>query len=262
MKKIICSVILILTLVSFSWAAVKLSQLPTVTSTTPANDYVPLIQPGVDSKITVANLLNGMTPAGSSGDIQWNNSSAFAGGGATWDNTAKTITTPQTTSPDELDLRTGSGAGTNFVGLRGPATNPSASYVLQESPTEPSAGATPYIVSDSSHVAVKGWIPATYSCNSGSACSTSYNVNPVNGKIQKLVLSGACAIGVTSLVAGQSFIIKLSQTASTQPTFTSAFKWPANTTPTFSTTTAFDTINCFSYDGTYLNCTASIGYTN
>jgi len=69
MKKIICSVILMLILVSWGWAAdVKISQLPEVTTTAPATDVLPIVAGGVTSKIKVANLL---------GQTAWTPTTAF-----------------------------------------------------------------------------------------------------------------------------------------------------------------------------------------
>lgn len=93
----------------------------------------------------------------------------------------------------------------------------------------------------------------------GGTCSTSYNVNPTNGSMVNLTLNGACAIGVTSLSAGHSFTIKLSQTSTVAPTFTAAYKWQSAVVPTWSAVNGkFDTIACVSLDGTTLQCSALI----
>jgi hypothetical protein len=90
-------------------------------------------------------------------------------------------------------------------------------------------------------------------------CSTSYNINVANGSQVTLTLNGACQIGVSSLLAGQGFILYLTQTATTEPTFTSVFKWAGGSTPTFSTSaTKYDTVSCASPDGVKLICGAVI----
>ncbi len=90
-------------------------------------------------------------------------------------------------------------------------------------------------------------------------CSTSYNIDPTLGTMVNLTLNGACAIGVTNLVAGHSFTIKLSQTSTTAPTFTSAYKWVAATAPTWSVVNGkFDIIACVSLDGSTLQCNGLI----
>lgn len=89
----------------------------------------------------------------------------------------------------------------------------------------------------------------------GGTCSTSYNVNPTNGSMINLTLSGACEIGVTSLAAGHSFTIKLTQSSTTTPTFTAAYKWPSATAPSWSASaTKYDIIACASFDGSTLQC--------
>lgn len=90
-------------------------------------------------------------------------------------------------------------------------------------------------------------------------CSTSINIDPDLGGIQTLTISGACAIGVTNIAAGQSFTLKLTQSSTTAPTFTSAYKWPAGTAPTWSTSaTKYDLISCQSDDGTTLFCNGMV----
>ena len=93
----------------------------------------------------------------------------------------------------------------------------------------------------------------------GGTCSTSYNVDPTAGTMINLTLNGACQIGVTNLAAGHSFTVYLTQSSTTAPTFTSAYKWAAGTAPTWSTSaTKYDTIACGSPDGTKLICAAVI----
>lgn len=90
-------------------------------------------------------------------------------------------------------------------------------------------------------------------------CSTSISIDPTLGGIQTLALSGACAIGVTNLAAGQSFTLKLTQSSTTAPTFTSAYKFPSATPPTWSTSaTKYDVLSCFSDDGTTLSCNGMV----
>lgn len=93
----------------------------------------------------------------------------------------------------------------------------------------------------------------------GGTCSTSYTVNPATGGSITLTLNGACEIGVTNLTAGQGFTLYLTQSATTAPTFTSAYKWALGTAPTWSATaTKYDTVSCASPDGVKLICGAVI----
>lgn len=93
----------------------------------------------------------------------------------------------------------------------------------------------------------------------GGTCSTTYTVDPTTGSMFNVTLNGACSLAVTNLAAGHSFTIKLTQSATTAPTFTSAYKWTTATTPTFSTSaTKYDMIACVSLDGTTLDCNALI----
>jgi hypothetical protein len=90
-------------------------------------------------------------------------------------------------------------------------------------------------------------------------CSTTYNVNPANGGTILLTLNGACQVTATSLAAGQSFILYLTQSGSTAPTFSDAFKWPNGSPPVFSSSaTKYDSISCASPDGLKLICGAII----
>jgi hypothetical protein len=90
-------------------------------------------------------------------------------------------------------------------------------------------------------------------------CSTSINLDPTLGGMHTLTLNGACAIGVTNLAAGQSFAVKLTQSSTTAPTFTSAYKWPSATPPTWSTSaTKYDVLSCYSDDGTALLCNGMV----
>lgn len=93
----------------------------------------------------------------------------------------------------------------------------------------------------------------------GGTCATAYNVNPTNGSMVNLTLNGTCAIGVTALATGHSFLIKLTQSSTVAPTFTAAYKWPAATAPTWSTSaTKYDMIACASLDGSTLQCNGLI----
>jgi hypothetical protein len=90
-------------------------------------------------------------------------------------------------------------------------------------------------------------------------CSTSINLDPTLGGMHTLTLNGACAIGVTNLAVGQSFTVKLTQSSTTSPTFTSAYKWPSATPPTWSTSaTKYDVLSCYSDDGTTLLCNGMV----
>jgi hypothetical protein len=93
----------------------------------------------------------------------------------------------------------------------------------------------------------------------GGTCSSTYNVNPANGSHITLTLNGACQIGVTSLAAGQGFILYLTQSSTVPPTFTSEYKWQAGTAPSWSASaTKYDVISCVSPDGAKLVCGAMI----
>jgi hypothetical protein len=93
----------------------------------------------------------------------------------------------------------------------------------------------------------------------GGTCISEYTINPTSGGMFTLTLNGACQIGAASLSAGQSFVLYLSQSATTAPTFSSAFKWPGGVTPTWSTSAGkYDTISCASPDGVKLICGAII----
>jgi hypothetical protein len=93
----------------------------------------------------------------------------------------------------------------------------------------------------------------------GGTCSTSYNIDPTTGTMFTLTLSGACTIGVTNLAAGQSFVVKLTQSSTTAPSFSATFKWPAAVQPTWSTTaTKYDVLACASFDGSTLQCNGMI----
>ena len=93
----------------------------------------------------------------------------------------------------------------------------------------------------------------------GGTCSTSYAIDPTIGTMFNLTLSGACALSVSNLAAGQSFTVKLTQTSTTAPTFSAAFTWPAGTQPAWSVAaTKYDVIACASFDGTTLQCTTML----
>ncbi len=93
----------------------------------------------------------------------------------------------------------------------------------------------------------------------GGTCSTTYTVDPTTGTMFNVTLSGACSFAVTNLAAGHSFTIKITQSSTTLPTFTSAYKWATATTPTFSNSaTKYDMVACVSLDGTTLDCSAII----
>ena len=93
----------------------------------------------------------------------------------------------------------------------------------------------------------------------GGTCSTSYAIDPTVGTMFTLSLNGACALSVSNLAAGQSFTVKLTQTSTTAPTFSAAFKWPAGTQPAWSVAaTKYDVIACASFDGSTLQCTSML----
>jgi hypothetical protein len=90
----------------------------------------------------------------------------------------------------------------------------------------------------------------------GGTCSTSYTPDLSAGSMFTLTLNGDCTItNPSNLTAGQSFIIKLTQSGATAPTWGTNYKWPAGTTPTWSTSaTKYDAVACVSFDGTSLQC--------
>ncbi len=93
----------------------------------------------------------------------------------------------------------------------------------------------------------------------GGTCISSYTINPTSGGMFTLTLDGVCQIGVASLSAGQSFVLYLTQSSTTAPTFSSAFKWPGGVVPTWGTSAGkYDTISCASPDGVKLICGAII----
>jgi hypothetical protein len=89
----------------------------------------------------------------------------------------------------------------------------------------------------------------------GGTCSTSYTIDPTQGTMFTLTLNGPCAIAVTNLAPGRSFSVKLTQSSTTVPTFSTTFKWPNGTQPSWSATaTQYDVIACASFDGSTLQC--------
>ncbi len=93
----------------------------------------------------------------------------------------------------------------------------------------------------------------------GGTCSTTYTVDPTTGTMFNVTLNGACSFAVTNLAAGHSFTIKITQSATTSPTFTSAYKWASATAPTWSASaTKYDIVACVSLDGSTLDCSAVI----
>ena len=127
---------------------------------------------------------------------------------------------------------------------------------------ESTSHATKGLLTIANDTAVTGQITASKSVTetpkANGTCSTSIDLDADYG-VHTLTLSGACAIGVTNLTAGESFTVRLTQSSTTAPTFTSAFKWTAGTAPTWSTSaTKYDDLSCVSYDGTTLSCGALV----
>ena len=106
-----------------------------------------------------------------------------------------------------------------------------------------------------------GWVAMSVmpeSVIAGGTCSTSYAVDMKSGTMFTLTLNGACALSVSNVAAGKSFIIKMTQSSTTAPTFT-GFTWPAGTAPTWSTSaTKYDVISCASFDGSTLQCNGMV----
>jgi len=93
----------------------------------------------------------------------------------------------------------------------------------------------------------------------GGTCSTNYTIDPTTGTQFTLTLNGACQLKVTNLAATHSFVLYLTQSSTTAPTFDTPFKWASGTVPTFSTSaTKYDTVACSSPDGTTLICNAIV----
>lgn len=95
---------------------------------------------------------------------------------------------------------------------------------------------------------------------SGGTCSTSYTPDLAIGDTYTLILNGACKFNnPTNLVAGKSFVIYITQSGTTRPTFDTAYKWESGSAPTFSSSaTKYDMLCCTSFDGTTLQCGAMI----
>jgi hypothetical protein len=95
----------------------------------------------------------------------------------------------------------------------------------------------------------------------GGTCSTSYAINPANGTIFTLTLSGACQLTYASPVAGTSFMVKLSQSSTTAPTFGSTLVF--STTPAWSSTSGkVDRFACVCETSSYCGCVAVAGFAN
>ena len=93
----------------------------------------------------------------------------------------------------------------------------------------------------------------------GGTCSTSYTPDLTAGSLFTLTLNGACAINNPTLAAGESFMIKLTQSSTTAPTWGNVFKWPAGTAPTWSTSaTKYDVVACVCFEGTALQCSGIV----
>ena len=82
----------------------------------------------------------------------------------------------------------------------------------------------------------------------GGTCSTTYNLTAANGGIVTLTLNGACNIVPATPVAGQAFVIQLTQSSTVAPTFDSSMKWSGATQPTWSTSsTKYDMVGCTAF---------------
>lgn len=93
----------------------------------------------------------------------------------------------------------------------------------------------------------------------GGNCSISYTPDLTAGSIFTLTLNGACQIANPTLAAGESFTIKLTQSATTAPTWGNAFKWASGTAPIWSVSaTKYDIVSCVSFEGTALQCAGII----
>lgn len=94
----------------------------------------------------------------------------------------------------------------------------------------------------------------------GGTCSTSYTIDPSASTLFTLTLNGACAIGATNLAAGQSFMVRLTQSSTTAPTFTGGvFVWASGTAPTWSTTaTKYDEFSCIVWSTSVVSCSGRV----
>lgn len=166
---------------------------------------------------------------------------------------------------------------TDYVAWMGPSSI-SESWSYQFSATQPSAGQAMVFSAptgsgdpNGKKVSTQSWItPATLTgaetlsgktltapketVVAGGTCSTSYTPDLAAGSMFTLTLSGACQLANPSnLAAGQSMVVRLTQSSTTAPTFGTAYNFAA--TPTWSTTaTNYDTLSCYSPDGTRLEC--------
>lgn len=89
---------------------------------------------------------------------------------------------------------------------------------------------------------------------SPSTCSTSYTFDPINGGMQIMTLSGACAISIANPVAGTSFTAKLI-TGTTLPTWGGTnIKWHSSNTAIASKD---NLLTCVAYDTSFWKCILS-----
>jgi hypothetical protein len=93
-----------------------------------ATDELVVARGGANVKLTTQDVADLVTPAGSSGQLQYNDGSAFAGmAGTAWDNTTRSLTitgATVTASAPVLDLsQTWNDAAVGFTGLRLNVTN-------------------------------------------------------------------------------------------------------------------------------------------
>lgn len=95
---------------------------------------------------------------------------------------------------------------------------------------------------------VTNYTETTYTANTGSAITISLT----NGTIQNLVCNTSTTITLPSSVAGKSFIVILSYTGTNTVAWTGGgtLKWPANTTPSATSTAGKYDVFTFFQDGT------------
>jgi hypothetical protein len=95
----------------------------------------------------------------------------------------------------------------------------------------------------------------------GGVCATTYNLNPANGDIFNLTLNGACNIIPANPIAGQSFILEITQSSIVAPTFYSLVTWPSGTQPTWSTTVGeHDLVACVAFGTSAWFCNGLVGF--
>jgi hypothetical protein len=92
--------------------------------------------------------------------------------------------------------------------------------------------------------------------------STAITIDWRNGDAQSVTMTGNCTFTFSNPVAGETYLLKLTQdgTGSRTATWPAAVKWPAATAPTLTTTAAGIDIVSFYYDGTNYYGASSLAF--